>query len=116
MIKDEFRTAPRGDTLTKKKKMNRKVRNIIRLANKMTKTHNVKSRLVRKDIVPYPDNSGWNSTFWIEFIDEEHPERNIVNTYNYGEVTTTGLLFQAGKHFDSDLLSFCGEKVSGFGV
>lgn len=112
---DEFREWPRKDTLRSKKKMNRRVRGTLRYMNKSLRKGVFGDRfsvtLVRKEIRPYEDNSGWNSFFVIEFRDAEDPSRNFQRVYGYEGVIYSGL-FCGGDHVDKDLNNFI--RNSGF--
>lgn len=100
---------PREDTLRSKKKMNRRVRGTIRYMNKSLRKEVFGDRfsvaLVRKEIRPYEDNSGWNSFFVVEFRDAEDPSRNFQRAYSYDNVIYSGL-FCGGDYVDKDLNNF----------
>lgn len=100
---------PREDTLRSKKKMNRRVRGTIRYMNKSLRKEVFGDRfsvaLVRKEIRPYEDHSGWNSFFVVEFRDAEDPSRNFQRAYSYDNVIYSGL-FCGGDYVDKDLNNF----------
>ena len=100
---------PREDTLRSKKKMNRRVRGTIRYMNKSLRKEVFGDRfsvaLVRKEIRPYEDNSGWDSFFVVEFRDAEDPSRNFQRAYSYDNVIYSGL-FCGGDYVDKDLNNF----------
>ena len=100
---------PREDTLRSKKKMNRRVRGTIRYMNKSLRKEVFGDRfsvaLVRKEIRPYEDNSGWNSFFVVEYRDAEDPSRNFQRAYSYDNVIYSGL-FCGGDYVDKDLNNF----------
>ena len=106
---------PREDTLRSKKKMNRRVRGTIRYMNKSLRKEVFGDRfsvaLVRKEIRPYEDNSGWDSFFVVEFRDAEDPSRNFQRAYSYDNVIYSGL-FCGGDYVDKDLNNFI--RNSGF--
>ena len=99
----------REDTLRSKKKMNRRVRGTIRYMNKSLRKEVFGDRfsvaLVRKEIRPYEDNSGWDSFFVVEFRDAEDPSRNFQRAYSYDNVIYSGL-FCGGDYVDKDLNNF----------
>lgn len=80
LMRNEFRTEPKGDTLTQKKKISRHARSLVRNFNKRMTT--VRAEIVRKDIVPAPGNAGWEAGFWVTFYDtltNNEPKTMIFN-------------------------------------
>ena len=107
-MRNEFRTWPKTDTLTAKKKIVRKVRTAVRKMNRVI-NKNFDGRywieIIRQDIIPFSDNSGWDAYFWISFHDNEDNSHVRTYTYNPHEIIYSGL-FAGGNHLDTDFNSF----------
>lgn len=81
-MRNEFRTEPKGDTLAQKKKISRHARSLVRNFNKQIHT-TAWAEIVRKDIIPAPNNIGWNAKFWVTFRDKLDTRNARTVMYDY---------------------------------
>jgi len=107
-MRNEFRTWPKTDTLTAKKKIVRKARKIVRNYNREILSHfdgRFSAEIIQQQIRPYPDNSGWNAYFRILYHDAEQPYRDYSYWYDEHFIEYSGF-FDSGNHFDTDFSNF----------
>ena len=107
-MKDQFRTFPRRDTFTARKKIVKRVRHAIRAINKtmMEKYDNrFWMEIISQEIRPLPDHSGWVDNFIIEFHDEDNPERFYMGKFNSNGILESGL-YNKGRYLDTEFGEF----------
>ena len=108
-MRNEFRTWPKTDTLTAKKKIVRNVRHVVRHCNhEIQKLHGndrFSAEITRQQIRPYPDNTGWDTYFQITYHDKLQPYRDYSFWYDEHFIKYSGF-FAGGNHFDTDFNEF----------
>ena len=80
-MRNEFRTWPKTDTLTAKKKLVRRMRRLVRNTNKQLADKNCYLRIVRQDIKSVPTGEGWDALFYIGFYNATTNECYKIRKY-----------------------------------